>query len=337
MRDIVVLDACVLVPYNLSSLLLALAEEGLYEPRWSEHILEETERALVHKLGQPLDKMARRINAMRKAFPEATVHGYEWMEAGLECDPKDRHVLAAAVASGASILVTTNLKDFPEDACDPHEVVVMHPEQFLFTLLNEDTPACAEAIERDATRKSRPRMTTQDLLAGITDIAPTFANTMHQVLLAGAEPSSDIPALVAAPAENSPAAAWSKSPNPKDPFHVALSWWTALGERGKYIDALHDTTHTPEAFGDYAWCDALLDDLAIASEVYYAVDAPEHVAFVRFLPGIPESSQVFAAFTTRNGAFMTLCKYADGTWRVWGLGKYMIGSRSVILKEAAIS
>lgn len=317
------------MPYNLSSLLLALAEEGLYEPRWSEDILQETERALVHKLGQPLDKMARRLNAMREAFPEATVHGYEWMEAGLECDPKDRHVLAAAVASGASILVTTNLKDFPDDACDPHEVVVMHPERFLFTLLNDDTPACAEAIERDAARKSRPPATRQDLLAGITDIAPTFANTMHQVFLAGAGPSSDIPALVAVADDESQLAEWSRNFDATRPLHVALTWLTALEDRDQYTNALHTLTHDPRAFGDYEWCETLLDDLAIVSGVYYAVDDPDRVAFVRFVPGISQTSQVFAAFTTRSGAFMTMCKYADGTWRVWGLGKQMIGSRSV--------
>lgn len=330
MSEIVVLDACVLVPYNLSSLLLALAEEGLFEPRWSERILDETERALVHKLGRPADKMARRLNAMRAAFPEAAVHGHEWVEAGLTCDPKDRHVLAAAVASRASILVTTNLKDFPDAACKPHDVVVMHPEQFLFTLLTDDTPACAEAIERDAARKTLPPLTAQDLLAGLTDVAPTFANTMHQLLLTGAEPRSDIPALVAKPVEQSPLAEWGKNPDFSDPLHVALTWWTALGDRRQYLDVLHDLTHSPTAFGDYAWCDDLLDDLAIAETVYYAVDEPERVAFVRFFPGISESSQVFSAFTMTGGAFMTLCKYDDETWGVWGLGKFMIGARSVL-------
>lgn len=333
MSEIVVLDACVLVPYNLSSLLLTLAEEGLYEPRWSVRILDETERALVHKLGRAADKVDRRLQAMRAAFPEAAVHGYESMEAGLECDLKDRHVLAAAVASGATIIVTANLKDFPDSACSPYDVVVMHPEQFLFMLLDDDAPACAAAIERDAARKSRPPMTTQDLLAGLTDIAPTFANTMHQVMLTGAEPRSDIPALVTAPVEESPLLEWSTKPEPSNPLHVALTWWTALGDRDQYADLLHDLTHVPAAFGDYVWCDALLDELAIASNVYYAVDEPERIAFVRFIPDVAQSSQVFAAFTTRNGAFMTLCKYDDGTWKVWGLGTHMIGARSVLVEE----
>lgn len=71
----------------------------------------------------------------------------------------------------------------------------------------------------------------------------------------------------------------------------------------------------------------------MASNVYYAVDEPERIAFVRFIPDVAQSSQVFAAFTTRNGAFMTLCKYDDGRWKVWGLGTHMIGARSVLVEE----
>lgn len=47
MSSLALLDACILVPQRLSSLLLTMAEHGLYEPRWSEPILTETERALV--------------------------------------------------------------------------------------------------------------------------------------------------------------------------------------------------------------------------------------------------------------------------------------------------
>lgn len=49
MTLLALLDACILVPQRLSSLLLTLADEALYEPRWSETILDETERALVQK------------------------------------------------------------------------------------------------------------------------------------------------------------------------------------------------------------------------------------------------------------------------------------------------
>ena len=46
---------------------------------------------------------------------EALVTGYEHRIESLSLpDPDDRHVLAAAIECGASIIVTANLKDFPD-------------------------------------------------------------------------------------------------------------------------------------------------------------------------------------------------------------------------------
>jgi len=51
---------------------------------------------------------------MRRAFPDAEVRGYENLAETMTCDPKDRHVLAAAVRSDAAVLVTFNIGDFPD-------------------------------------------------------------------------------------------------------------------------------------------------------------------------------------------------------------------------------
>lgn len=55
---------------------------------------------------------------MNRAFPEARVEGFEVLEeiiiAGGLRDDGDAHVLAAAARSCASVIVTDNLKDFPE-------------------------------------------------------------------------------------------------------------------------------------------------------------------------------------------------------------------------------
>lgn len=68
---------------RLSSLLLTLAEHGPYEPRWSEPILTETERALIQKLHVGPDLARRRLQAMRVAFPEASVVGFDDLIPGL--------------------------------------------------------------------------------------------------------------------------------------------------------------------------------------------------------------------------------------------------------------
>jgi predicted nucleic acid-binding protein len=328
---VVLLDACVLVPQRLSSLLLTLAEEGLFAPRCSEPILSETERALTEKLGVSKDQANRRIAAMNGAFPEASVHGFEAMQEDLTCDPKDRHVLAAAIAAGAETLVTINLKDFPDESCAPHDVTVMDPDVFLLELLVQDERACAAAVEREAARMRRPAMTAHDVLAGIAVVAPTFANTMHQTALGGAEVSSDVPAYIAAPVEESPLQDFANDPDMTNPLHVAFAWWTCLMHRDEYLDVLHNLTWAPLAFNDYAWADELLEGRSIASRVYYAVDDPTgDVAFVRFVPEVAQSSQVFESFHLRGARFMTLRRRPEGSWCVWGLGTRMVGAREVL-------
>ena len=52
-------------------------------------------------------------------FPEAMVSDFEHLEASLQNDPKDRHVLAAAIKAQASTIVTFNLKDFQPEALAP--------------------------------------------------------------------------------------------------------------------------------------------------------------------------------------------------------------------------
>lgn len=189
----VLFDACVLVPQRLSSLLLTLAEEGLFEPRWSEAILAETERALTTKLRVSPERAVRRLTAMREAFPEASVHGFEHLEEGLTCHPKDRHVLAAAIAAGVETLVTANVRDFPEESCRPHGITVADPDVFLLDLMVQDGRACRTAVEREAQRMRRPPMTARDVLAGVAGVVPTFANTLHQAMLDDDVVTNEVP------------------------------------------------------------------------------------------------------------------------------------------------
>ncbi|GED23226.1 hypothetical protein HHA01_22030 [Halomonas halmophila] len=49
-------------------------------------------------------------------MPDALVTGHEpWISAVELPDPDDRHVLAAAIRSGAQLIVTFNLKNFSTD------------------------------------------------------------------------------------------------------------------------------------------------------------------------------------------------------------------------------
>lgn len=131
----VVLDACVLANFGVCDLFLRLAEHPrLYRPCWSEKILAEVKGTHLRKLKWPKKLADSWQQKVRANFPEASVTGYEPLVSKLRNHKKDRHVLAAAIKGHAPLIVTFNLKDFPQDALRPWGVKAAHPEEYLLTL-----------------------------------------------------------------------------------------------------------------------------------------------------------------------------------------------------------
>jgi hypothetical protein len=98
-----VLDASVLCPLPLRDTLLRVAATGLYDPYWSECILAEVIRNLVEDGRATTDQARNLAVAMSEAFDGAAVpaEAIARLEPVMTNDTKDRHVLAAAVASNA--------------------------------------------------------------------------------------------------------------------------------------------------------------------------------------------------------------------------------------------
>lgn len=144
-----VLDACVLYPTVLREILIGVAGKGLYQPLWSERILEEWARATA-KLGPGAETVARgEIVALRDAWPRAIVPETPEEEARLWLpDRADRHVLATAIAGDAPVIVTFNLSDFPRRVLQQHGLRAEHPDPFLLNLYNSAPAAVAEAVEK---------------------------------------------------------------------------------------------------------------------------------------------------------------------------------------------
>lgn len=128
------LDTCALYGAAISDLLLELAEEGCYRPLWSTHVLDELERNLGLRVGS--NKAHHRIEAMRTAFADALVQGYEDLIPTMTNDPKDRHVIAAAIRANAEVIVTFNLRDFPDDSVVAYDIHAIHPDDFLLDQLD---------------------------------------------------------------------------------------------------------------------------------------------------------------------------------------------------------
>lgn len=203
---VAVLDACVLVPIRLATTLLWLAESGLFQPLWSEPILDEVCRTLP-KVGVLPEDARRRVGKMRDAFgAEALIEDFDDLLDEMGCHPKDRHVLAAAVRGGADTVVTFNLKDFPEEATASHGVKILHPDSFLIGLLGGHAETVVSTLGRATAAFRHPPQTVAEFLAGLTATVPMFANLAADALVDPPGLVSPVPALVMSDDEASMAA-----------------------------------------------------------------------------------------------------------------------------------
>ena len=113
-------------------------------------------------------------------------------------DPKDRHVLAAAVRSGASVIVTANLKDFPSDALAPFDVEAVHPDDFLCDQFDLDPKAVFDCMFVMAARNKFPPRTLGELLQSLERLTPRFVASVRAELIAPDDVPGDDPVLAAA-------------------------------------------------------------------------------------------------------------------------------------------
>lgn len=178
----VVLDSCVLIPGTLADTFLRISQAGGFGIRWSSEILNEVQRNITRLTGNPAAAL-RRVDAMRAAFPHASVSGYERLTSVMTNDPKDRHVLAAAVGSQCDTIVTFNLKDFPPEAVSAWEVEAVHPDTFLLGQLDLAPGAVLRALKTQSDAYRSPRRSIDEILGTLARSGlPEFADEARRFL-----------------------------------------------------------------------------------------------------------------------------------------------------------
>lgn len=162
----VVYDACVLYPAPLRDLLMHLALSNLYRARWSEMIHDEWSRnVLASRPDLTPDQLSRTRQLMNAHVRESLVTGSEYLIPSINLpDPDDRHVVAAAIHSGASLIVTFNLKDFPADALKPYNLAAQHPDDFIVDLLDLHPAGVLEAAASHRRSLKNPPKTADEYL-----------------------------------------------------------------------------------------------------------------------------------------------------------------------------
>jgi hypothetical protein len=161
-----VFDACVLYPAPLRDFLMWLALSGSFRARWSPQIHDEWKRNLLaNRTGLTQVQLDRTSALMDRAIPDALVTGHEALIEGLHLpDVDDRHVLAAAIRCGASVIVTFNERDFPVEALAPFGIEAQHPDVFVENLIDLDVAAVVGAAQRQRAKLRSPPMPVERFL-----------------------------------------------------------------------------------------------------------------------------------------------------------------------------
>jgi predicted nucleic acid-binding protein len=156
----------VLFPARLRDTLIRLAIAGLYRALWTDEILDECFRSIgAQRPDLDAERLARTRRLMNAAVVDALVTGYEPRISRIELpDPDDRHVVAAAVKGGATMIVTSNTKDFPRSVLEPLALVTIKPDVFLVQLLKRAPGAVIKVLKEQAAALKNPETTFEELL-----------------------------------------------------------------------------------------------------------------------------------------------------------------------------
>lgn len=165
-------DACVLHPAVLRDLLLQVATTGLFRARWSATIHEEWMASVLRARPElTREQLARTRELMDAHSRDCLVTRYEGLMAGLKLpDPKDRHVLAAAIRGRADVIVTYNLSDFPAAALAPYDLAAQHPDDFLGYLCDLHPEAVCVSARVCRARMKRPPLSVEEYLGALTKV-----------------------------------------------------------------------------------------------------------------------------------------------------------------------
>ncbi|WP_349254322.1 PIN domain-containing protein [Rhizobium sp. CB3171] len=144
----------------MRNVLVQCAFDGLIEAHWTDDIHGEWIRNLAANSPEtPVSRLEATRDRMKDVLPDADVANYRALVPSLSLpDPDDRHVLAAAVAAKASVIVTWNLKDFPAADLRPYGGTCTSPDDFLAGLYSTFSSALIDSVKsaRQNLRKTTP-------------------------------------------------------------------------------------------------------------------------------------------------------------------------------------
>jgi hypothetical protein len=145
---------------------MQLATTDLFRARWTETIHEEWINALLAKRPDLKKKdLLRTKDLMNQNTRDCIIDGHQSLIETLELpDPNDRHVLAAAIRGRVDVIITFNLKDFPQETLLAYDIEAQHPDEFIAHLIDLEATAVLEAAKIVRARLNNPAKTAEEYL-----------------------------------------------------------------------------------------------------------------------------------------------------------------------------
>lgn len=181
---VVVYDANVLYPSTLRDVLIRVGLAQLVRAKWTAQILDEMFRSLrANRPDLDASHLDRTRRLMNTSIRDVTVTGFEHLIDQVKLpDPDDRHVLAAAIHADAQLIVTKNLRDFPDECLALWGVQTRHPDAFLTELHHEHPDTLGQVVRAVARAWSSPDATPTRVIDRLTVDAPAAGNLIRTAL-----------------------------------------------------------------------------------------------------------------------------------------------------------
>ena len=178
-----VLDTNVIYPHEVRDILFWLAFHDMFTPKWSKHIFDEWKDVMQRK-GIEEDEVKKRIKNANDAFPDAMVKNYESLVETLKLpDSKDCHVLAAAIKTNANLIVTNNLKDFPEEYLAEFGLMAKTADDFITDLIDLNHERTLNAFRDLVMNRKNPNLDEFEVLDRFRNIGlKDTADFIHSLI-----------------------------------------------------------------------------------------------------------------------------------------------------------
>ncbi len=175
-EEVVVVDADVLIPILSCDFLLTGLDLAVYELAVSPTVLDEVERHLIADFpGQDPARLTVRAQQMRFALRNSVMRDVRPTEAVDAVNAKDRHVAMAAITARATVAVTNDRRLRRQLGNALPKLSPMSFDQFALHLFKRDATALNAIVETMAGKRTRPRMTVDEVVTRMAEAFPKFA------------------------------------------------------------------------------------------------------------------------------------------------------------------